>query len=144
MTKRLMILTACCFLWFPTPVFAGCKEKLQNVPESMVYPQTWDDFYKSYQVYGDCGATGWMAEAFSDAVARLFAKDWKNFSRFVVLSNENKVFLGFTLHHIDATADPDDLKAALKNVTVDCPRKAKGLCEEIKKELTLALKDAEL
>jgi hypothetical protein len=90
----------------------------------------WGSVHRSYERFSHCD-DGSIAEGYSDAVAKLLADHWDQFSRFVQLVSSDKRFAPFVVKHIDETIPREVLLKILKNAHSRCPAGRKGLCEQI-------------
>jgi hypothetical protein len=79
------------------------------------------------------------AEGYSDLIVRTLAMHWGKIHE---LSNETKArpaFLQFVLKHIDASADPTQLKKVQRRATTQCPSGHTELCKTLSKSAQAAL-----
>jgi hypothetical protein len=111
----------------------GCtKEQAIKGAAAADHLKTWDAVYQWFYKFKQCDDhNGEHAESLDDAIAKLFANDWKHFPQFVKISKKNTNFRMFVLSYIGATADPDDLNMAAKNASQHCPSNAMALCKAI-------------
>jgi hypothetical protein len=100
----------------------------------------WKAFYRVFKRLAHCD-DGAMAENFSENVVRLLAKDWKLISDLDTLAASDQIFRRFVLNHIDATANPDDLRIIIGNSRERCPATALQMCRSIESEAKSALKE---
>ena len=100
----------------------------------------WKALYGLYKHLAHCD-DGAGAENFSDIVVRFLARDWKHFRDLETLVASDRNFRRFVLNHIDATTDPDDLRAIVSNAHRRCPSTAKRLCGIVKSSAESALRD---
>jgi hypothetical protein len=112
------------------------KEQAIKAAVAADHLKTWDAVYQWFYKFKQCDDhNGEHAESLDDAVAKLFANDWKHFPRFAELSKKDTRFRIFVLSYIGATADPDDLEAVSKNAQQHCLPNAKTLCKAIETRL---------
>jgi hypothetical protein len=100
----------------------------------------WKTFYREFKRLAHCD-DGAMAENFSENVVTLLAKDWKHIGDLGGLIASDGIFRRFVLNHIDATANPDDLRIIISNSRGRCPETARQLCRSIDSEAKAALKE---
>jgi hypothetical protein len=91
---------------------------------------SWNSAYQFFKSFQHCD-DGAIADGYSDAVAKLLAKDWKHLSVLNDLVSKDKDFKEFVFRHIDETADSDDLKAIIKNAKYRCPSGKRALCKSL-------------
>jgi hypothetical protein len=92
--------------------------------------KSWADLYAAFKQFRACD-DGAIAEGWSDFTARSLAKKWGTLSDLQQLVAKDGAFHRFVIKHIDSTADNEDLRLALANALEHCPRRARGLCNEI-------------
>jgi hypothetical protein len=89
----------------------------------------WDSVYRSFKRFAHCDEGG-IAEAYSDSVGRLLARDWKHLNAFVRLTSDQG-FEEFVIRHIDETMSEDEAALVINNARLHCPPGAKRLCRSI-------------
>jgi hypothetical protein len=89
----------------------------------------WDSVYRSFKRYAHCD-DGAIAEAYSDSVGRLLARDWKHLDALVRLTSDPD-FEEFVIRHIDETMSEDEAALVINNARLHCPPAAKRLCKSI-------------
>jgi hypothetical protein len=89
----------------------------------------WDSMYRSFKRFSHCDE-GEIAEAYSDSVGRLLARDWKDLDAFVRLTSD-QAFEEFVIRHIDETMSEDEAALVINNARLHCPPGAKRLCKSI-------------
>jgi hypothetical protein len=92
--------------------------------------RTWPDVYAFFKGYRACDDGG-IAEATSDAMAKLLARRWDDVGTLGRLVHEHADFKPFVLSHIDSTADTDDLERLADNAAKRCPAGLAALCSEL-------------
>jgi len=102
--------------------------------------RTWDGLYKSYKLYEQCD-DGLVADAYSDAVARLLVEHWSTLPRLAQLAKKNDDFWQFVLDHIDSSDDPGDLRTIKRRAERRCPAGLRSTCRELNKAADSAIKD---
>ncbi|MDH5525396.1 MAG: hypothetical protein OEY01_15590 [Desulfobulbaceae bacterium] len=86
---------------------------------------------ESFQRYGHCD-DGAIAEGYSAAVVRLLTVGWdKQIVGIYQLTESNRAFKAFFLHHIDELMTMDEQQEILNNVKLKCPETARTLCTAI-------------
>jgi len=118
-----------------------CTESQQREAMS-IQPKDWNGFYAAFRSLGQCD-DGAPAENFSDITVRLLARDWKDITDLVKLAASDRAFQRFVLKHVDATTDPDDLKAVVSNARRRCPAAAIQLCRALASQARSALRESE-
>jgi hypothetical protein len=116
-----------------------CKEAEQK-EVILTNSKDWKTFYREFKRLGHCD-DGAMAENFSENVVTLIAKDWKHIGDLGGIIASDGIFRRFVLKHIDATANPDDLKIIISNSRGRCPETERQLCISIESEAKAALKE---
>jgi hypothetical protein len=89
----------------------------------------WDSVYRSFKRFGQCDEGG-VAEAYSDSVSRLLARDWRHLDAFVRLTSDQS-FEQFVIRHVDETMSEDEAALVINNARLHCPPGARRLCESI-------------
>ncbi len=89
----------------------------------------WDSMYRSFKRFAHCDEGG-IAEAYSDSVGRLLARDWKHLDAFVRLTADQS-FEEFVIRHVDETMSEDEAALVINNARLHCPPGAKRLCKSI-------------
>jgi len=89
----------------------------------------WDSVYRSFKRFAHCDEGG-IAEAYSDSVGRLLARDWKHLDAFVRLTSDQD-FEQFVIRHVDETMSEDEAALVINNARLHCPPGAKRLCRSI-------------
>jgi hypothetical protein len=145
MNIRLILRRGCCaFLCASWSVSVGAQTKectqSQQIEAMSLDAKTWNAFYSAFKRLGHCD-DGAPAESFSDNVVRLLAHNWKQIADLQKIASSDASFRRFVLKHIDATTDPDDLKALLSNSREHCPAGAKQLCQSLGAQAQSALKE---
>jgi hypothetical protein len=89
----------------------------------------WDSVYRSFKRFANCDEGG-IAEAYSDSVGRLLARDWKHVDVLVRLTSD-PAFEDFVIRHIDETMSEDEAALVINNARLHCPHGARRLCRSI-------------
>ena len=118
---------------------AGCAEATQKVctqaeaKEAQIEAyqlNDWDSVYRSFKRFAHCDDGG-IAEAYSDSVGRLLARDWKHLDALVRLTSDPG-FEEFVIRHIDETMSEDEAALVINNARQHCHSlAAKRLCKSI-------------
>jgi hypothetical protein len=90
----------------------------------------WGSVHRSYVRFSHCD-DGSIAEGYSDAVGKLLADHWDQFSRLAQLVSSDKGFVLFVTKHVDRTIPSDVLLKISKNAYSRCPSGREGLCKKI-------------
>ena len=101
---------------------------------------SWKELYESYKFYNQCD-DGAIAAAYSDVVVRLLAFKWEDLETLIQMTDNDKNFFTFVLHHIDATVDQKDLERIIENCTQACPDNKSAFCSTIRKQSVQALSE---
>jgi len=89
----------------------------------------WDSVYRSFKRFAHCDEGG-IAEAYSDSVGRLLARDWKHVDVLLRLTSD-PAFEEFVIRHIDETMSEDEATLVINNARLHCPPGARRLCRSI-------------
>jgi len=128
-TVSLMLLTA--VLFSPEAWGRDCTREAAIAAESVpYYIESWHKMREAFDHFGYC-EDGSIAEAFSDAIVRLFASHWERLPEFASESRNAPAFKAFVLRHIDATAAAKDLNHVQFLATRKCPIGSSALCGQI-------------
>src|SRR5271167_4508688 len=78
---------------------AACNNVLSRQADSEVgHLKTWRQIYRSFRLYSACDE-GSIAEGYSEAVVRLLAAHWIQFSQLQNFAARDDAFRGFVLRH---------------------------------------------
>jgi hypothetical protein len=91
---------------------------------------SWPLFFAAYERYGHCD-DGAIAEGFSESVVHLLASEWSSLPEAQTLMTQKPTFRLFVVGHLDASADPGELKQVAALTSTQCPASAALLCKEI-------------
>jgi len=94
--------------------------------------RSWDAIYRSYKLYGQCD-DGFIAEEYSESVARILVDHWATLPRLAKLANSDAGFRRFVLRHVDATTDKKDLGRIRTKAKDSYPQNLRSLCADLKK-----------
>ena len=108
--------------------FADLLKIEKSIPKEKV--DTWGDFYKFYKKnkHLDDGA---FAAGISDVTAKILSKSWNKLDGLAKYAEKDPQFRGFVLKHIDASANPADIKEIIDLANKSCPTNQKKLCKSI-------------
>jgi hypothetical protein len=79
------------------------------------------------------------AEGYSELIVRTLALRWTSTAELSALAEARPEFRTFVLKHVDASADPAQLKQVLRRATNQCPPKTVELCNALRKSAQAAL-----
>jgi hypothetical protein len=99
--------------------------------DSVVRLGSWARMHEVFQKYSQCD-DGFIAEGYSEGVARLLVDRWNTFPQLAALTLSDPSFKGFVLRHINSTLNLKDLKRISFLASNNCPRASEPLCTEIK------------
>ena len=100
--------------------------------------QPWN---KIRQFVSRCPDDGFWAEAYSEIITSVLAKKWKEFNNFLEVTAQDPKFYEFSLRHVDATTDSNNLKMIVKNAKNQCPKRASAICSRLEEEARTALRE---
>lgn len=87
---------------------------------------------------------GELAEGYSDAIVKLFSKQWSQFADFVSISKKSPDFKIWAIDHIDSTASTDDLRLVEHNAAICLGgEKVALICKAIEESAKNALAKSE-
>lgn len=92
--------------------------------------RNWPDILSFYREYRSCDDGG-TADATTDAVMRLLARQWGDLATLARIARQNPGFKAFVLSHVDSTADTKDLERAQYQSLQRCPHDLHSLCANI-------------
>jgi hypothetical protein len=101
---------------------------------------TWDELHRSFGRFKRCD-DGAFAEAYSESVARILVNRWATLPRLSFLGTKNVAFRRFVIKHVDATLDIKDIEAIKINAKTQCPHGLQTLCDDLRKQANVALKE---
>jgi hypothetical protein len=88
----------------------------------------WSRIYASFKTNVPGCDDGIFGEGYTEAVAKMLSEKWQLLAELKVLADKDPRFRLFVLKHIDASADPDDLKRIYINATQSCEKENSELC----------------
>lgn len=103
--------------------------------------KTWPQLALAQQRFPHCDA-GYVAEANSEAVARLLVDHWDTVSQLDSLAAAQPWFLQFVLLHLDTTLDAADLEHVLQLANTQCRRTSRRLCARLASAARRAIADS--
>jgi hypothetical protein len=114
-----------------TVLLSECtNQQAMQAEENTDHLNNWSDVYQSFNRFSQCD-DGSIAEGYSDAVGRLLADNWDQFSDLVRLAARDNSFQSFVFRHVDGTIPADTLKKIVQNAKHHCPAEAGGLCKTL-------------
>jgi hypothetical protein len=84
---------------------------------------------------------GAIAEAYSEALARLLVDHWSTLPRLADLAKRDSRFRRFVVAHVDATLNIDDIKKIKTNAKMRCPSELRAICTDLTTEADASLKE---
>jgi hypothetical protein len=112
----------------------------QRAGDESVMLRTWSALYSSYQAYWQCD-DGFIAEGYSESVARILVDHWETLSRLDEIGSKDVSFQRFVVRHVDATLDLRDLKRIAQSANTQCPESLKGVCAQLATRAVAAIKE---
>jgi hypothetical protein len=103
---------------------------------------TWREinaFHKRH--FPPCPDDGMYAEGYSDLVVRTLATNWASLPQLDREAKERVEFLAFVLKHIDASADPTQLRLIHRHAAERCPSGQGALCASLRKAAEAAISE---
>ncbi|WP_156521190.1 hypothetical protein [Halothiobacillus diazotrophicus] len=142
---KLHLLATLVFAVLATPAVAEsrvCSLKDQQwISNELPSLSSWPAIHKSFKKYVPQCDDGFIAEGYTESVVVLLANHWPSVQEFSAIAKRDPGFRKFVLHHIDASADPDDLKRIESQAKNNCPPKQEAICSEIHSAAVRAIKD---
>jgi len=89
---------------------------------------SWSRIYASFKTNVPGCDDGIFGEGYTEAVAKMLSEKWQLLTELKALTDNDPRFRLFVLKHVDASADPDDLKRIYKNATQSCKKEYSELC----------------
>ncbi len=136
-TIALMTMSASCAVGQSVPCSATDSKNALDQADRL---RTWQTLYRTYKRYDQCDDGG-IGEGFSESVARILADHWRTLPQLSSLVKRDAGFRRFVLRHIDATLNPDDVNKIISKANASCPVGLGSLCNDIKKNAAIALKE---
>ncbi len=96
-----------------------------------------NQFHKKH--FPPCPDDGMYAEGYSELIVRTLALRWSSIPELSSLVEARPEFREFVLKHVDASADPAQLKQVLQRATNQCPPATTELCNALRKSAKAAL-----
>lgn len=123
------------FMAFALPVSAAGTDCSLNEQQwlSSELPglKSWRALHRSFQKYVPRCDDGFIAEGYTEAVVVLLARHWSSLHELAAVAKHDPAFRKFVLRHIDASADPGDLKCVREQAAKQCASKHQALCSSI-------------
>jgi hypothetical protein len=92
---------------------------------------SWSRIYASFKTNVPGCDDGIFGEGYTEAVAKMLSEKWQLLAELKALTDKDPRFRLFVLKHVDASADPDDLKRIYKNATQSCKKEYSELCSAL-------------
>jgi hypothetical protein len=96
-----------------------------------------DQFHSKH--FPPCPDDGMYAEGYSDLIVRTLALRWNRVPELSARAKARPEFLAFVLKHIDASADPAQLRQVHRSAKQQCPAGHIELCAALRKSAQEAL-----
>lgn len=118
-----------------------CSSQLAKSAEADVARVSdWTSLYKAFRRYKQCD-DGSIGESFSDRVTVLLSTRWDTLPGLGELIAKDRQFAAFVINHVDATADPVNLKRIVTNAKEHgCPSLSNATCGKLKSQAEAALR----
>jgi hypothetical protein len=108
----------------------------------MTIKSSWSDISKAATAIPEDCFDGYFGEGISDTIVRKSTKDWPGFVKELTKHKApDDKFLLLVLRSLNATLDPDDLKAFEKLAHESCPNSLKMQCGSLVEQARKALAD---
>lgn len=107
----------------------------------MTFKTSWDEMHRAALALRPSCFDGYFAEGISDIVVRKMAKDWPGFLQLLAKHPQDDAFFRLVLRSINATLDPDDIRAVDRLALRSCPAAHKVRCDAIANQVAAALAD---
>ena len=123
---------------------ADCTVAEQHrIADDLPRLKSWETIHAHFKAYLPRCDDGWMAEGYSDVVAKTLARQWATLRELDRLAGRDPAFRAFVLRHVDATVDHADLRTIAASAGRDCPHDLARLCEALAAAAAKALGEAE-
>ena len=135
--RRLLILLALfsfCVLSSEQSLAECTLEKGVKAERQTDYLKSWTAVYDFFKEYAECDDGG-IAEGVSDAVVKLFIKDWPNIASLQKMTDTDQDFKNFVFRHIDQTADFREVKQIGNLAHQECPQNAQRICKDLQMQI---------
>lgn len=93
---------------------------------------SWAEIHDAYLNYAHCD-DGAIGEGFTQSVVHLLASNWTSMATLQRFTKKDAKFEEFVVKHIDASADPEELKVVANLAKKRCSASANVLCRKIEK-----------
>jgi len=103
----------------------------RRLAEELPRLKSWASIYASFRAHTPQCDDGFYAEGYTEAVVKMLSARWATVGELARLARRDPAFRRFVLKHVDASADPDDLRKVLTNATRQCPRDLGNLCASL-------------
>ena len=119
------------------PTCALTDAEFATALRTLKHWQAINQFHKKH--FPPCPDDGMYAEGYSELIVRTLALRWSSIPELHALVEARPEFREFVLKHVDASADPAQLKQVLKRATNQCPPATTELCNALRKTARAAL-----
>lgn len=111
----------------------------QAVSSLMEAGKNWSTLLAHQKKFISCD-DGELAEDYSEAIVKLFSKQWSQFADFVSISKKSPDFKIWAIDHIDSTTSTDDLRLVEHNAAICLGgEKAALICKAVEESAKNAL-----
>jgi hypothetical protein len=103
--------------------------------------KSWRALHNSFQKFVPQCDDGFVAEGYTETIVVLLAQRWSSLHELATVVKRDPAFGRFILRHIDASADPGDLKRVQEQAAGQCSSKHQSLCSSIHAAAVKAIGD---
>jgi len=107
----------------------------------MSIKSTWQEIYKAAIELPPHCFDGYFAEGISDTLVRKMGQEWSGFLSLLVTHPKESKFTKLVLRSINATLDPEDIRAVDRLAKSSCRAELRNYCHAISKQAAAALAD---
>jgi hypothetical protein len=97
---------------------------------------TWKDIHKSYIRFRHCD-DGAIAEGYDQSIAKILSSSSTKLDELHTFTRADVEFENFIIRHVSGAVPIDELKKIKCNLSLNCPKEAKDLCEKLIKAANL-------
>ena len=121
----------------------SCTDAQANAADNAIDNlNSWAAAYRWFKEFRGCD-DGAIGEGYSEAIAQLLTKRWKQLPVLQRLVLKDKSFQKFTLLHIDATLSDEELNGIVQNARHRCPSANSHLCSLIENRAKSSLAESQ-
>lgn len=123
------------------PAFGAEKDRPceAETAKLMNMTSTWGEIYKAALVLPPACFDGYFAEGISDTMVRKMRNEWHGFLVVLTMHPDESKFMGLVLDSINATLDPNDIRAIGHLAETSCRQEVHSQCRGISKQAAAAL-----